>query len=55
MQGDGGQVEVELAGDGAPVGGCAAHGLALLMASVAAVILMLAVTFACWGLYRLIA
>jgi hypothetical protein len=43
------------AGERAQVGGCAAHGLVLLLASVAAVLLMLAVTVACWGLYRLLA
>jgi hypothetical protein len=36
------------------VHGCMAHGAVLLVASVAAVILMALVTFACWALYRLL-
>jgi hypothetical protein len=39
----------------AEAGGCAAHGVALLLASVAAVLLMALVTFACWALYRVLA
>jgi hypothetical protein len=37
----------------APDDGCAAHGVALLIASLAAVVLMGLVTFGCWVLYRL--
>jgi hypothetical protein len=55
---------VEAAGEGAgeaielptaAPGGCAAHGVALLLASTAAVVLMAAMTFGCWLLYRLVA
>jgi hypothetical protein len=36
-----------------PPGGCAAHGVALLLASAALVAAMAAITFGCWLLYRL--
>ena len=45
----------DAANDDAAIGGCAAHGVALLLASGAAVVLMALVTFGCWVLYRLFA
>lgn len=38
-----------------PPGGCAAHGVALLLASAALVAAIATVTVGCWLLYRLVA